>query len=191
MLLCQPLMDILNDSGTNKPSLCRINNQETMAAIVKRFMIIAKKIRPNKFIHKDIATVFGILYRLRDKPVKYNLITSNCEHYVNLWKHGIGWSIQLNRAKNMVGIAAGASIGTGIGLWLVRKYLKTFLLKTLGLAIGIGTGIGVALFVGDLIYYLYKLYKCLINSNAFITINWLDFDNSLSANMTTVSMVLQ
>lgn len=71
------LKDILEDNDSKKPSQARINNKVEEA--------IRKKCVP-----LPIEKVIENLEQLKDKPVKYNLKNSNCEHYVTNWKYGAG-----------------------------------------------------------------------------------------------------
>ena len=64
ILKYEPLKDILKDINDSIPSLCRVNNQDIMAA---EMLNIIKNERP------DIKQVFKILKRKRNSLVKYDL----------------------------------------------------------------------------------------------------------------------
>ena len=65
LLKYEPLFQILKDNDSCVPSLCRINNQNIMSA-----MIVKTTKRP------DIRQVFEYLHRNRDSLMKYNLKVS-------------------------------------------------------------------------------------------------------------------
>jgi hypothetical protein len=89
----EPLTIILRDNDSGEESLLRVNNQKRMAEA----MLKAAKIEMPK-----IEDVFSMLHKLKDAIVKYDIKKSNCEHYVTLWKYGIGWSSQVNGVKDII-----------------------------------------------------------------------------------------
>ena len=93
------LEDILYDTADRqppeerKPSLCRVNNQQNMA---RKMLATLNNEMP------DFKDVFKLLHRMKDKVFKFDLMTTNCEHYCTLWKYGIGWSTQINTYQDIV-----------------------------------------------------------------------------------------
>ncbi|CAK9302615.1 unnamed protein product [Gordionus sp. m RMFG-2023] len=63
-------------------SLVRINNKELEAR--------AKGLYPPNSPPKTIRNALNLLHQ----EVPYHILTSNCEHYVTLWKYGVAWSTQ-------------------------------------------------------------------------------------------------
>jgi hypothetical protein len=84
---------IVKDNNSEEASLLRINNQKPMADR----MLKAANIEMPK-----IEDVFSMLHKLYDAIVKYDINKSNCEHYVTLWKYGIGWSSQVSGVRDII-----------------------------------------------------------------------------------------
>ncbi|CAG2117378.1 unnamed protein product [Medioppia subpectinata] len=93
LLKYEPLLDILKDSDSPKPSMCRINNQEIMGQRMRKMI--------NNQI-PDLNQVFKVLHAFKDTVLKYCLKSLNCEHYCTFWKYGIGWSSQVNSFKDII-----------------------------------------------------------------------------------------
>ncbi|CAG2181537.1 unnamed protein product, partial [Oppiella nova] len=93
LLKYEPLEDILKDTDSPQPSLCRINNQEIMAS--KMLKTIGNQL-------PDLDQVFTTLHQMKDTIFRYCLKSLNCEHYSTFWKYGIGWSSQVNTFKDII-----------------------------------------------------------------------------------------
>ena len=93
----ETLWDILKDTVSPEPSLCRVNNQKNTAKkVLKKY----NKKQPS------ISEVLEFLENSLDMIVKYDIVTANCEHYSTVWKYGIGWSSQFDSYKHILCVFA-------------------------------------------------------------------------------------
>ncbi len=130
---------VLRDNDSGEESLLRINNQKPMA---ERMLKAAKIEMPN------IEDVFSMLHKLKGAIVKYDIKKSNCEHYVTLWKYGIGWSSQVSVVGDIFSFTLKTTskllTETGIGL---IKYKQEF-----------STG-GLCIIISEVLYKASKVIK--------------------------------
>jgi hypothetical protein len=112
----EPLALILRDNASKEESLLRVNNQTAEADR----MLEAAKIEMPK-----IEDVFSMLRTVNGAIVKYDYKKSNCEHYVTLWKYGIGWSSQVSGIRDIIsstlGLMSNLLTLTGSGLIKSRQ----------------------------------------------------------------------
>jgi hypothetical protein len=116
----EPLAIILRNNDSGEESRLRVNNQNSMA---KKMLKTVEIERPK------IEDVFSMLHTLNGAIVKYDIKKSNCEHYVTLWKYGIGWSSQVSAARDIINSTLELTTGllNVIGYGLI-KYQQQFLI---------------------------------------------------------------
>jgi len=89
----EPLIEILKDIFPNETLLYRINNQIELS---DKVLELTQNSIPN------VNEVIALLTPLQNTIVRYNENCCNSEHYVTLWKYGIGWSNDINSMKNIL-----------------------------------------------------------------------------------------
>ena len=89
----EPLLNVLNDVFTNSRPVYRIRNQ---TKLTEKVLQLTQNSAP------DLTQVSSLLKQFNNIVVKYDENYCNCEHYVTLWKYGIGWSHAINTDKTIV-----------------------------------------------------------------------------------------
>ncbi|CAG2179039.1 unnamed protein product [Oppiella nova] len=89
-----PLLDILVDDNGEGLYLCRVNNQDAMAA--------AKGL-----IALPLELVFPVLEAFKDHEVEYEPWLQNSGFYCTLFKYGAGWSTRVTVTEMVVGGVVG------------------------------------------------------------------------------------
>lgn len=89
----EPLINVLKDVFQESTPVYRIRNQKKLSEKVLR---LTQNSTP------DLSEVLTILKQFNDFVVKYEENSCNCEHYVTLWKYGIGWSHAINCRKSIL-----------------------------------------------------------------------------------------
>ena len=89
----EPLSNVLRDVFANETPVYRVNNQKKFS---KQVLRLTQNSVP------DVTKVLPLLTQMANTVVKFDENACNCEHYVTLWKYGIGWSRAVNRQKSIV-----------------------------------------------------------------------------------------
>ena len=89
----EPLSNVLKDVFPNSTPVYRIRNQIKLSEKVLR---LTQNSAP------DLTEVSSLLKEFNNIVVKYEENSCNCEHYVTLWKYGIGWSHAINSSKTII-----------------------------------------------------------------------------------------
>lgn len=89
----EPLTEVLKDIFPNEIPFYRINNQIELS---NKVLELTQNSIPN------LNEVIVILNSFRNTIVRYGENSCNSEHYVTLWKYGMGWSNANNSVKRII-----------------------------------------------------------------------------------------
>jgi uncharacterized protein YqfB (UPF0267 family) len=89
----EPLIEILKDIFPDQTLFYRINNQIELS---DKVLELTQNSIPN------VNEVIALLKPLQNTIVRYNENYCNSEHYVKLWKYGIGWSNDISSMKHIL-----------------------------------------------------------------------------------------
>jgi len=89
----EPLSEVLKEIFPNETPLYKINNQIELS---DKVLELTQNSTPN------VDQVIIILDSFRNTIVRYDERSCNSEHYVTLWKYGIGWSNTINPIKHIL-----------------------------------------------------------------------------------------
>jgi len=89
----EPLVSVLRDVFPDESPQYRVRNQQRLAdkvlALTENAMPVAGELAP-------------VLQSLQNLIVKFDENYCNCEHYVTLWRYGIGWSHVCNTGREIL-----------------------------------------------------------------------------------------
>jgi hypothetical protein len=108
-----------NDIESIKHSRVRVNNQDKIVAQLETALRSEGKF-------PDIDKVFRILRGYDNHRLIYNVFYFNCEHFVTLIKHGIGWSAQMKTIKCWTKLSIGISLTFPFPVLLAKIDVMSF-----------------------------------------------------------------
>ncbi len=99
-----------------------IQEKNHVFVLINKNSTAKKMLKTVEIERPKIEDVFSMLHTLNGAIVKYDIKKSNCEHYVTLWKYGIGWSSQVSAAIDIINSTLELTIGllNVIGYGLIK-----------------------------------------------------------------------
>ncbi len=79
-----------------------IQEKNHVFVLINKNSTAKKMLKTVEIERPKIEDVFSMLHTLNGAIVKYDIKKSNCEHYVTLWKYGIGWSSQVSVIRDII-----------------------------------------------------------------------------------------